>query len=264
MKTLKTLLVAVLCVAQVSAVSDAEKKARLDRAIRRIEVNLGLIKKTSHKNTNVLTHVVTTLVHHKKKVAAGVIVAGALAYLAYNNPYVVVNGLNAVKNSLFGKVAHVVQPMTPANQMYGKMYAQNLFEPAKTKRMIQTVGQQLAQNLFFQPAHVVKNVVEPVATPVVNNVVTNVKNTLGSYASNVGSYVSHANIGSFMKNMPNVESVMKNMPNVSSYMTMRNAALAAGAVGTALVAGPALVTASPAILGGLALKAVLLYNGYGL
>ncbi len=120
------------------------------------------------KNTN--SKITTFAKNNKGTIAvgvAGVIVAGTLAYLAYNNPDVVVNGLNSVKTFLFGKVAQVVQPTTPASQIYGKMYAQNLFRHVvKAPKAAEMVAQHV-----IQPTTIVETAKQAVVKAV-NNVST--------------------------------------------------------------------------------------------
>ena len=135
MKMLKTLLVSVLFVAQVSAVPTSDtQKARLAASIRNLELNLGILKKKPQPQKTMISKIGNTIKNNKGKIALGVGLI-TLGVLAYKNPAVVVNGFNSVvgtaKNFLFGKTAQVAQPMTSVNEVFGKMHANNLFKKAK-------------------------------------------------------------------------------------------------------------------------------------
>ena len=130
MKMLKTLLVSVLFVAQVSAMSTSDtRKARLATSIRNLELNLGILKKKPQPQKTMISKIGNTIKNNKGKIALGVGLI-TLGVLAYKNPAVVVNGFNSVvgtaKNFLFGKVqpTQIAQPMTPISTV-----AENLFAP---------------------------------------------------------------------------------------------------------------------------------------
>ena len=164
MKMLKTLLVSVLFVAQVSAMSTSDtRKARLAASIRNLELNLGILKKKPQPQKTMISKIGNTIKNNKGKIALGVGLI-TLGVLAYKNPAVVVNGFNSVvgtaKNFLFGKVqpTQIAQPMTPISTV-----AENLFAP--------TVNNFVQPTQIAQPMTPISTVAENLFAPTVNNFV---------------------------------------------------------------------------------------------